>query len=167
MLRKYAQDSLPKVCKNKNIMKNKRRQFLKQTALSALGAGGMLKGLAGISEQIFSNSKMERGNPDDSHLSVIGLYGDWAAGLHENTLPSVSFRREGWKNVEKWRQVASKRVKERMSIPDIGKAPCLTVIKQFVYDGLHVQELSWQLPYGRATEALLLKPENVTGKLPA
>lgn len=150
-------------------MKNKRRQFLKQTALTALaGAGGMLKGFAGIGEQqIFSNSKMEYGNPDDSHLSVIGLYGDWAAGLHENSLPSFSFRREGWKNVDKWRQAASKRVKERMSIPDIGTTPRVTLIKQFVYDGLHIEELSWQLPYGRATEALLLKPEAANGRLPA
>ncbi len=38
--------------------------------------------------------------------------------------------------------------------------------KQYSYDGLHVEELSWQLPYGPATEAILLKPMNVNGKLP-
>src|SRR6266508_4189667 len=101
-------------------MKNKRREFLKQTALTGLAAaGGMLKGFAaGINEQdIFSNSNMEYQNFDDQHLSVIGLYGDWAAGLNENKLPSFSFRRDEWKNIDKWRKAARKRLGERMSIP--------------------------------------------------
>ncbi|RYZ35019.1 MAG: hypothetical protein EOP49_33935, partial [Sphingobacteriales bacterium] len=49
----------------------------------------------------------------------------------------------------------------------IGNAPAVTVKKKYAYDGLQVEELTWQLPYGRATEAILLKPANVTGKLPA
>ena len=56
---------------------------------------------------------------------------------------------------------------ERMSIPDIGGMPKVTVNKQSNYDGLHIEELSWQLPYGRATEGILLKPENAKGRLPA
>src|SRR5439155_2308673 len=118
-------------------------------------------------ENIFSNSNMEHKSFDDPHLSVIGLYGDWAAGLNENKLPSFSFRRNGWKNIGEWRQAARKRLKERMSIPGIGTRPRATVNKQYIYDGLHIEELSWQLPYGRATEALLLKPEAAKGKLPA
>ncbi len=151
-------------------MKNKRREFLKQTALTGLAAaGGILKGFAaGINEQdIFSNTNMEYKNFDDQHLSIIGLYGDWAAGLSENRLPSFSFRRDEWKDITKWRKAARKRLKERMSIPDIGAMPHVTVNNQYVYDGLHIEELSWQLPYGRATEALLLKPENSKGKFPA
>jgi dienelactone hydrolase len=31
---------------------------------------------------------------------------------------------------------------------------------------LHIEELSWQLPYGRPTEAILLKPQNAKGPLP-
>ena len=151
-------------------MKNKRREFLKQTAFTGLAAaGGLLKGFgAGINEpDIFSNSNMEHKNFDDQHLSVIGLYGDWAAGLNENRLPSFSFRRAEWKNIDKWRQAARKRLQERMSIPDIGSMPRVTVNKQYVYDGLRIEELSWQLPYGRATEALVLRPEVAKGKLPA
>ncbi|MFI5185882.1 MAG: dienelactone hydrolase family protein [Chitinophagales bacterium] len=151
-------------------MKNKRREFLKQTALTGLAAaGGMLKGLAaGLSEpNTFSNSKVGYKNFYDQHLSVIGLYGDWAAGLNGNLLPSFSFRGNGWKNIDEWRKAARKRLKERMSVPDIGTMPPVTVNKQFVYDGLHIEELSWQLPYGRATEALLLKPEAAKRKLPA
>ena len=47
-------------------------------------------------------------------------------------------------------------------------AACLkSMSKNNTYDGLHIEELSWQLRYGRATEAILLKPENAKGKLPA
>jgi dienelactone hydrolase len=149
-------------------MKNKRRQFIKQSAVTALfGAGGMLRTLTAIGESHVSSTSQTQTSSDDSHLSVIGLYGDWAAGLHGNTLPSLSFRREAWKDINKWRGAASKRVKERMSIPAIGTKPRVTVGKQFIYDGLLVEELSWQLPYGRATEAILLKPEGATGRLPA
>ncbi|HQS52981.1 MAG TPA: hypothetical protein PLN99_13905, partial [Daejeonella sp.] len=44
--------------------------------------------------------------------------------------------------------------------------PTVTVKKQYEYDGLHIEELSWQLPYGRPTEAILLKPANAKGALP-
>ena len=37
---------------------------------------------------------------------------------------------------------------------------------QYTYDGLHVEELSWQLPYGPATEAVFLTPEGAQGRLP-
>ncbi len=151
-------------------MKNKRREFIKQTALTGLAAaGGIFRGFAAQKneENISSTSAMQHKNLNDQHLSVIGLYGDWAAALHDGLLPSFSLRREEWKSIAKWKNAAVKRVKERMSIPDIGATPSVTVNKQYVYDGLHIEELSWQLPYGRATEALLLKPEDANGKLPA
>jgi dienelactone hydrolase len=104
---------------------------------------------------------------DEQQLSVIGLYGPWAASLNENKLPSFSFRKKEFTNVDEWRKTARKRTMERMSIPNIGGMPKVNVNKQYTYDGLHIEELSWQLPYGRATEAILFKPENAKGKLPA
>ena len=107
-------------------MKNKRREFLKQTALTGLAAaGGMLKGFgAGINEpNIFSNSNMEYKNFDDQHLSVIGLYGDWAAGLNKNELPSFSFRRNGWKNISEWRKAARKRLRKECQFPILVQCP--------------------------------------------
>jgi dienelactone hydrolase len=55
---------------------------------------------------------------------------------------------------------------ERMGIPDIGGMPEVTVKRKYIYDGLIIEELSWQLPYGRPTEAILLKPANVKQPLP-
>ena len=45
-------------------------------------------------------------------------------------------------------------------------APSVTVKKQYTYDGLDIEELTWQLPYGRPTDAILLKPENAKEPLP-
>jgi dienelactone hydrolase len=151
-------------------MKNKRRDFLKFSGLAGLGiAGGVMKGLA---ENIPMNNFPElfkQISPDEKaedQLTMIGLYGPWAASITANKLPSFSFRNSEWVDIETWRPKASQRVKDRMSIPDIGGLPEVRVVKEFEFDGLLIQELQWQLPYGRATEATLLKPLNVTKPLP-
>ncbi len=36
-----------------------------------------------------------------------------------------------------------------------------------IRDGLSIQRVSWQLAYGPRTQAVVLKPENAQGKLPA
>jgi dienelactone hydrolase len=41
------------------------------------------------------------------------------------------------------------------------------VQRRLAYDGLAIEELSWQLPYGPPTQAILLKPEGARGRLPA
>ncbi len=104
--------------------------------------------------------------PDDAGLSVIGPFGAWAASRLNRDLPSLSFRNKEWKDVDAWREKAAERLMERLRAPDLGDTPKVTVKKQFTYDGLHVEELSWQLPYGRPTDAILLKPSNAGGKLP-
>jgi dienelactone hydrolase len=158
-------------------MKNKRRDFLKLSGLTglAVASSGMLKGFAFDSRDIsginFSNSNnnnaMGDKNFDEQNISLIGLYGGWAAGLTENKLPSLSFRSKDWSDIEKWRTVARKRLQERMAIPDIGGTPAVNIKKEYEYDGLHIEELSWQLPYGHATDAILLKPSHAKGPLPA
>ena len=107
------------------------------------------------------------GDPAGQPLTVIGDYGNWAAGLTAGRLPSLSFRNDQWNDLELWRTAAKKRVEERMAIPDIGGMPAVTVKEKLEYDGLHIEKLSWSLPYGRPTEAILLKPANATKPLPA
>ncbi|MEP7257590.1 MAG: hypothetical protein ABI687_04365 [Flavitalea sp.] len=153
-------------------MKNKRRDFLKLTGLTGLGiaSGGMLTGFgAGIINQS-TNKHMSTSNADknidEQDLSIIGLYGPWAAQLRAKQLPSFSFRNKKFTNVQAWQKLARKRFAERLASPDIGGIPEVTVDKQYEYDGLHIEELSWQLPYGRRTKAILLKPINAKGPLP-
>jgi dienelactone hydrolase len=151
-------------------MKNKRRDFLKYSGLAGLGmAGGIMKGFASDkTADHLPEAAGHAGSEDfgDDQLTMIGLYGPWAASLTANKLPSLSFRNTEWTDIESWRPTARQRVMDRMAIPDIGVLPEIRVIREFVYDGLLVKELEWQLPYGRPTQAILLKPVDAKGPLP-
>ena len=50
--------------------------------------------------------------------------------------------------------------------PDSGPATKAELQHQLVHDDLHIEHLSWQLPYGPPTEAVLLKPASAQGRLP-
>jgi dienelactone hydrolase len=97
---------------------------------------------------------------------MIGAYGPWAASLVDDGPAEFSFRRDERTDVEAWRPVARQRLLDRLARPDTGSTPEVTVRRRFTYGGLHVEELSWQLPYGPPTEAIFLKPVGATGKLP-
>ena len=99
-------------------------------------------------------------------MNIIGIYGNWANSLLGSDLPNLSFRREEFKDIEAWREVAKKSVMDHLSIPDIGKKPNVKVDKKYTYDGLDIEELSWELPYGRPTKAIILKPMNTKDRLP-
>lgn len=150
-------------------MKNKRRDFIKLSGMTGLGiaAGSMMPSFASslIDTKTQNFSAMENVNAAGTNL--MGAYGDWAAGLIQNKLPSLSFRNKKFASVDDWKKQGRKRLAERLAVPDSGPLPKVTVKKQYNYDGLHIEELSWQLPYGPATDAILLKPENAKGKLPA
>jgi dienelactone hydrolase len=151
-------------------MKNKRRDFLKFSGLAGLGmVGGIIKGLAEERTLFQLSESLDKEGPGgfaDDQLTMIGLYGPWAESLTSNKLPSFSFRDSKRTNIESWRPMARERVTERMAIPDIGVLPDLRVIREFVYDGLLIKDLEWQLPYGRPTAATLLKPVDANVPLP-
>jgi hypothetical protein len=139
--------------------KTKRRDFIKISSMAGLAVANsnFMNTFAGQSTAPLAQT---------ASISLIGQYGDWAAGLHNNKLPSHSFRNDQFNDVNQWRDEARQLVLNRMAVPDIGHAPQVKVNKQYTYDGLHIEELSWQLPYGRPTEAILMKPQNATGRLP-
>lgn len=156
-------------------MSTKRREFLKLAGLTGVGVAGvgMLNGYTstngtnkGVINDATPRAFMKNENNNDKALSVIGLYGAWASSLNENRPPSFSFRGEGFTAVETWQKVARQRLRERLAVPDIGGPPQVNIKKQYTYDGLHIEEINWQLPYGRPTEAILLKPANAKGRLP-
>jgi dienelactone hydrolase len=155
-------------------MKNTRRNFLKYAGFTGLGLAGtkIQKALASVpdTEPVItknaSNPIMKTGDITTENLSLIGLYGSWAASLTEKNLPSLSFRKNEFTDPVKWQKIARTRLMERLAIPDIGGTPKVTVRKKYTYDGLQVEELSWQLPYGRPTDALVLKPADAKGQLP-
>lgn len=147
---------------------HKRREFLKIGSLAGLGLAGFgSTGAAGTNNLFTKKDSPHMNAADTAGMSIIGAYGPWAAGLNSKQTPSFSFRNGKFKDIKAWQQKARQLVLERMNVPDIGGMPAVTVRKKYTYDGLQIEELSWQLPYGGATEAILLKPENAKGKLPA
>lgn len=98
--------------------------------------------------------------------SIIGSYGPWAAGLLDNP-PQLSFRRQERKDVEAWRSRAKSKAAELIASPKPDPQPKPVVTDRYTFDGLEIEELSWQLSYGRPTRAVVLKPQGATGPLPA
>ncbi len=100
--------------------------------------------------------------------TMLGAYGDWAAGNLGEGPAHLSFRQPRWRaqDLPRWRAEARRRLKERLAGPGGGNAPKPEIQHQFEFDGLRVEHMRWQLPYGPPTEALLLKPANAKGRLP-
>jgi dienelactone hydrolase len=99
-------------------------------------------------------------------LNTIGIYGPWAASLVPDAPATFSFRRPEFNDIDQWREKARTRLRERLAQPDTGGVPQVTVQRAYEYDGLHIEELSWQLPYGAPTLAYFLKPAGTREKLP-
>ena len=98
--------------------------------------------------------------------NMLGAYGDWAAHLVPDP-PHLSFRRSGWETVDAWQRQARPRFQEALLQPDSGSTPSATVQHHIEYEGLSIEHLHWQLPYGPPTEAVVLKPAGATKPLPA
>lgn len=101
-----------------------------------------------------------------SHKSIIGTYGEWADSLR-SPMGKLSFRNEMHRDLSFWKRKATEAVKRIIAAPTIDEVPNVRVEKRYVYDGLSIEELSWQLPYGNRTKAIVLKPVGSQGKLPA
>ena len=134
------------------------------------GAGAKAEAGTGAGAGAVSNIQAALGHDafthNDNDTTVIGAYGKWAAELLNRDLPSLSFRRKEWASLVQWQTIAKNRAEERLGIPDIGGVPLVKIERQYIYDGLHVEELSWNLPYGPPVEAILLKPADAVKPLP-
>lgn len=142
-----------------------RRKFIKLAASGFAGFPMVSGSLPFLPELVYEN-KGKMMNLAVSQTSIIGNYGPWAASLVKDPA-ALSFRQPQWKDIDSWRKMALDKLKEYLAVPDIGGLPKVTLNRKYVYEGLEVEELSWQLPYGRPTEAILLKPEGAKGPLPA
>src|SRR5688572_1941043 len=155
-------------------MKQKRRDFIKYAGLTGLAITGSGAGVIEVSANLSKKPNLMTSDPDtysqlmestaQGNKTLIGQYGTLADTLLDRQ-PAMSFRSNKFTDVASWRKQAMQRVADRLGIPDI-KTPEVTVVKKYEYDGLHIEELKWSLPYGRPTDALLLKPTNATGPLP-
>jgi dienelactone hydrolase len=143
---------------------NQRREFLK-SSVSALAFSFTLKKDL-LSSVLLPTNRMINELPI-AQKSIIGGYGGWAASLLK-PVPPLSFRSPKWKDVPSWHKEASAKAAEVIASPSRSTTPPkVSVDKKYVYDGLEIEEISWQLPYGRRTKAVVLKPQGVTKPLPA
>jgi len=96
---------------------------------------------------------------------MLGAYGEWASRFVDDP-PRLSFRQPMFTNVDAWRGVARARFRELLLGPGPAATPVPVLQHQLEFDGLSIEHLHWQLPYGPPTEALVLKPAGAKGKLP-
>src|SRR3954454_7143939 len=107
------------------------------------------------------------GQTVEPRINQVGSYGPWLADKVLGDGPArLSFRNGKWQSVDEWRSAARKRVLECMAPVDLGGKPTVTVTGRTTYDGLDIEFLTWQLPAGPKTEAVLLKPAGARGPLP-
>ena len=99
--------------------------------------------------------------------NMIGSYGPWAAGIVGDAPARLSFRRDEFQDLDAWRGNALERVQESLLQPPTPILGDVRTDDEYELDGLVIEHLSWQLPYGPRTSAVLLKPQNASGKLPA
>ena len=96
--------------------------------------------------------------------TMIGAYGPWFADRLPDP-PVLSLRRDDSADIAAWKEMARARLLERLAMPDL-PTPSVATTQTCYYDGLDIEHLSWQLPYGPPTRALLLKPAGTNGPLP-
>ena len=97
--------------------------------------------------------------------NMLGAYGRWAAEALPDP-PRLSFRQPMFTDAGSWRPLARSRVSGKTDGAGRRGNSVPAVLQQTEFDGLSIEHLQWQLPFGPPTEALLLKPAGARGKLP-
>ena len=99
---------------------------------------------------------------------MVGPLGSWIKGQKTEAPPSLSFLHEDWKDLESWKKEARNQFRSLICSPaiDTGLPPEITVDQVSNCEGLRIEKLRWQLPFGPETEAFFLKPEGVNKPLP-
>jgi dienelactone hydrolase len=144
-----------------------RRDFLKQTV--ATTAGLALSAIS-LKEAVATNAFLESALQENSikmQPNMIGGYGPWAANIVGDKPARLSFLQPQFKDVGQWRKVARQKYVDCLAQPTTTPVTDIKAEKPEVVDGLHIERISWQLPYGERTKAVLIKPAGATGKLPA
>ena len=97
---------------------------------------------------------------------MLGGYGEWAAARLGEKPGALSFRSSRWSDIDAWRRTARGALLELLHCPEDVRAADVQTHRSYAHDELHIEELSWQLPYGPRTQAYFLKPRGAKGRLP-
>ena len=110
----------------------------------------------------------------DARLTLLGGYGTWAAEVaaRPGELSFAATVESGALDLEEWKRRGRARVSELLGPLPAGDpahvraTPPVRVVRRARRDGLDIEELAWQLPFGPPTEAVLLMPAGERGPLP-
>ena len=98
---------------------------------------------------------------------MIGEYTGWAESRLPASPGSMSFLYPGWDDLDSWKEAAREKVRSLMAFDVPADSPAATVTDSYSFEGLHIEELEWRLPYGPPTRGYLLKPAAASRPLPA
>lgn len=143
---------------------NSRRKFV-MTSAGIIAGLSYISPIGALAGELPVSSTAKNTASFNMEKSIIGGYGPWAATLAPNP-PKLSFRNPQWSEISSWKREAIEKTRELLAAPDQGQLPDVKVEKKYVHDGLEVEEISWQLPYGRRTQAVVLRPVGVKKRLP-
>jgi dienelactone hydrolase len=138
------------------------REIPRRTLLKTAGAAALVPAAGGWAE---GHEQTPVQSESTTTLNMLGAYGKWAAEAVQDP-PRLSFRQPMFSDPAAWRSMARAQFRERLMLPGGASTPVPSVLRQFEFDGLSIEHLQWQLPFGPPTEALLLKPVGARGKLP-
>jgi len=96
---------------------------------------------------------------------MLGAYGEWFARRLPDP-PALSFRHSLQSDLPAWREEALAKVRELVASPAEPHKIEARLVARTEHEGLAIERLAWQLPYGPPTEALFLKPVGATGRVP-
>jgi len=138
------------------------QQIPRRTLLKGVGAAPLLFPANGWAQ---GNDQTPARGENPATPNMIGAYGQWAADAMQDP-PRLSFRQPMFSDAAAWSPAARAQFRERLMPPGGAAAPVPVVMQQLEFDGLSIEHLQWQLPFGPPTEALFLKPAGAKGKLP-
>lgn len=136
-------------------------EIARRTLLESAAAAALLSAAAGSGEA----NQLPPMQGETTTPNMLGAYGRWAAEAIQDP-PRLSFRLAMFTDSGAWRPMARAQFRERLMQPGGALAPVPAVLRQFEFDGLSIEHLQWQLPFGPPTEALLLRPAGTREKLP-
>lgn len=103
---------------------------------------------------------------ENSDAYVVGSYGRWLSQVIPDDPQPLSYRHSRWSDIEEWRKTARSEVDRCLAKPALDKLPAVRTERKYEHDGLDMEELSWNLPYGPETRAVFMKPAGCTKRIP-
>lgn len=105
-------------------------------------------------------------SPQDTPPLMLGsLSSFFSDRFQSDVIPEGSFLHASHQDIDTWRPSARQRFLQALQVPSF-ELPEVVTLWSRTFEGLTIEKLRWSLPVGHTTEAYLLKPRHVHGKLP-